>query len=160
MHLSCVAFRSLARGHRAASSHTRSGRFAAMVLILALALSTATVVSAQPSKRDMTEAASLAAQAKAFFQSKLYKEAVEHYMRAYALSKRPQPLYNTARAYEELGQTEKAVAMFRLYLGKVPVDSKGALAAKERVDKLTAESPVETPPSQPDKAPESVEATN
>ena len=74
-------------------------------------------------------------------------------MRAYALSKRPQPLYNTARAYEEMGQHRKAVAMFRLYLEQVPPDSDGALAAIARIEQLDKPPPEEATPVQPEAEP-------
>ena len=83
---------------------------------------------------EMRKAEALATEAKVFFGSKLYKDAALQFMEAFALSGRPNLVYNAARAYQEGGYPKKSVALFRYYLSRSGVDAAGKKAARGHME--------------------------
>lgn len=63
-----------------------------------------------------------------------YEQALEHFEKAYALSKRPQLLYNIANAYERMGEYEAAAGYLRRYL-KSP-EAEDISSVRERIKRL------------------------
>jgi tetratricopeptide (TPR) repeat protein len=63
-----------------------------------------------------------------------YEEALKYFEKAYALSKRPQLLYNIANAYERMGDYEAAAGYLRKYL-KSP-DAEDVSSVRQRIRRL------------------------
>lgn len=110
----------------------------ALVSLLALAVFMIPVDASAADKKDLERAEARATEGKAYFKSKLYKEAAEAFMDAYAIVKKPTLVYNAARAREESGDLRKAVALFTMYTGLAGVDQKGKTAAGKHIDRLSA----------------------
>ncbi|GEM_PF-1199728 len=104
-------------------------------VVLAIVASTASSAVAQ-SKKDLERAEARATEGKAYFKSKLYKEAAEAFMDAYAIAKRPTLVYNAARAREELADNKRAVALFSMYRGLKGVKADGRRAADKHIKAL------------------------
>lgn len=118
---------------------TRKHPAAVALVVCALwAGSHAAPALAEPNDADLRKAEALATEAKVFFRSRLFKEAAQQFMEAFALSQRPALVYNAARAYEEGGYHQKAVALFNHYARLPDVDQAGREAALKRRDKLQA----------------------
>lgn len=63
-----------------------------------------------------------------------YEEALEYFEKAYALSKRPQLLYNIANAYERMGDYQAAADYLRRYLRSPEADDVSSV--RERIRRL------------------------
>ncbi len=124
-----------------------AGRIVALRLsrnaLLGIAL-IATVAAVAPgsaqaaSKKDLERAEARATEGKAYFKSKLYREAAEAFMDAYAIVKKPTLVYNAARAREESGEHRRAIALFTMYMGLPKVDAAGRKAAQGHIARLQA----------------------
>lgn len=113
------------------------------LLCRAIALAVVVVVGvtplpalAQPSASDLKLAEGKALEAKAYFKQGLYREAAETFMEAFAISKRPDMVFNAARAYEEAKQYARAVALFEQYVALPDAPADGKADARERVARL------------------------
>jgi tetratricopeptide (TPR) repeat protein len=114
------------------------------VIVLLLSLACAAVASSRPahateaSAADLKKAEALATEGKVYFRSKLFSKSADKFMQAFGVSKRPALVYNAARAYEEAGKFEEAMAMFEHYQTIASGDAKGKAAAAERVASIRA----------------------
>lgn len=93
----------------------------------------AAVAVAQPaSNADLERAEAKAIEAKVFFKSGLYAEAATGFMQAFAISRRPDMMFNAARAYEEAGMAAQAIALFEQYqqLADAPAEGKKDATAR------------------------------
>lgn len=88
--------------------------------------------------KDLERAEARATEGKAYFKAKLFGEAAEAFMDAYAIAKRPALVYNAARAREELNDNKRAVALFTMYMGLPGVKGDGKRAAAKRIAALQA----------------------
>lgn len=104
-----------------------------MKLILTILLFVPCAAFAQPD--ELTEAESLAKVAARHFRAGNFEVAATVFLDAYAASQKPAVLFNAARAYEESGQTENALRLFRLYL-TVERDEQGLADARARIERL------------------------
>jgi len=84
-------------------------------------------------------AEAIATEAKLLFQQQLFETAAERFMEAYTLVRRPTLIYNAARAYEQAGQSSKALAMFRAYRDLPEVQPDGKADADLHIGRLAAE---------------------
>ncbi len=78
-------------------------------------------------------AEAIATEAKLLFQQKEFAQAAERFMEAYTLARRPTLIYNAARAYQEAGNADKALALFRAYRGLPDVNDAGRADADARI---------------------------
>ncbi|MSQ83363.1 MAG: hypothetical protein EXR77_10835 [Myxococcales bacterium] len=70
------------------------------------------------------------------FQQKEFAQAAERFMEAYTLANRPTLIYNAARSYEEAGNIEKALALYRAYHALPDVNQAGRADADSRIERL------------------------
>ncbi len=95
-----------------------------------------------PDAAAVRRAEAIATEAKILFQQKEFAQAAERFMEAYTLARRPTLIYNAARAYQEAGNVEKALALFRAYRGLPDVNDAGRADADARIsvlEKIVAE---------------------
>ncbi|MCB9740709.1 MAG: hypothetical protein H6747_15705 [Deltaproteobacteria bacterium] len=92
-----------------------------------------------PDAATVRRAEALATEAKLLFQQKAYEQAAERFFEAYTLVRKPALIYNAARAYEEAGNVERAVALFKAYQGLPDAPKDGKAEAKRRLIPLEAE---------------------
>ncbi len=87
---------------------------AALLAMLAAGVARA----AEPSAKQLAAAAYAAGTES--FQNGDFRSALESFEKAYKLDPSPVLLYNLARAYEEMGNGERAIENFQLYLARQP----------------------------------------
>lgn len=92
--------------------------FLALWWCLVVAAAPWTSVAAQPTAKE--RAAAAYREGSAAFKAGRFAKALESFEKAYKLDPSPILLYNLARAYEEMGNAEKAIENFELYLARVP----------------------------------------
>jgi len=108
-------------------------------VLLALILRPA-LTSAQPaSSADLERAEAKAIEAKAFFRSGLYAEAAAGFMQAFAISRRPDMMFNAARAYEEAAMPAQAIALFEQYQTLPDAPADGKREATQRIGKQSTQ---------------------
>lgn len=108
-----------------------------VAVAVAVGLAAAPVVAADPADAAAIRAAEgKATEAKIMFQQKQFAAAAELFFQAYAIVKRPSLLYNAARANEEAGNIDKAVALYKSYRETQGVDEGGRTEATARIAKL------------------------
>jgi tetratricopeptide (TPR) repeat protein len=126
-----------------------------VVLVLCLV---ACVAHARVDKRNPVE--KLANDAAEAYRVGDYRRAVDLLERAYKIEKVSALLYNLAKAYEKLGEPEKAADLYQRYAGSEDADPKLKQKAEARVaalrepvspanSKKPTQPPVEQPPTQP-----------
>lgn len=91
----------------------------------------------------------LATEAKLLFQQKAYEAAAERFMEAYTLVQRASLVYNAARAYQEAGNLQKALALFRAYVGLSDAPEDGKTDARGRIAALEASIKAQEPKPEP-----------
>jgi tetratricopeptide (TPR) repeat protein len=99
---------------------------------------------AEDSPDKTAEAKSFYEAGKAHFQEGRYEEAMKAFTESYNLSNEPNLLYNLGATAEHLGDVDRAVAYYEVYLEELP----GAPDAEEvrmRVERLKARPPAESP---------------
>ena len=97
---------------------------------------------------------------KAHFEAGAYEEAIAAFTEAYNLTGEPNLLFNLAACAERLGDAERAIAYYRVYLEEVP-DAEDAEKVRERVKLLETEgipSPEPEATVAPEPEPEPAEA--
>ncbi|HJL20016.1 MAG TPA: tetratricopeptide repeat protein [Sandaracinaceae bacterium LLY-WYZ-13_1] len=75
-------------------------------------------------------------QGQAAYETGDYETAVESWQRAYGIDPRPLLQYNLAQAYERLGQLDRAVEAYRLYVDNTAGDDPRAQNARARIASL------------------------
>jgi tetratricopeptide (TPR) repeat protein len=75
---------------------------------------------ASPTSDDLEAAKAHYAAGSAYYEQANYADAAKEFNEAYRLSHRPDLLYNVARAHEQLGQLDDAIAALRRYLDEKP----------------------------------------
>ncbi|MGE0789015.1 MAG: tetratricopeptide repeat protein [Sandaracinaceae bacterium] len=101
-----------------------------VALFLTASLATA------PSAAQEDEARELFTQGQAAYETGDYDTAVQSWERAYQIDPRPLLQYNLAQAYERLGQLDRAVAAYRVYVNNTPGDDQRAQNARARIASL------------------------
>ena len=97
------------------------------------------IAAAQPaSNADLERAEAKAIEAKVFFKGGLYAEAATGFMQAFAISRRPDMMFNAARAYEQAGMAAQAVALFEQYQQLTDAPAQGKKDAALRIAQLNA----------------------
>lgn len=72
----------------------------------------------------------------AYFKARDYRHAAEKFLQAYALDQDPNLLYNLARCYESLGETDNAIEKYEIFLAKPDADPQGKARANAAVQGL------------------------
>jgi hypothetical protein len=72
----------------------------------------------------------------AYFKARDYRHAAEKFLQAYALDQDPNLLYNLARCYESLGDTDNAIEKYEVFLAKPDADPQGKARAREALAAL------------------------
>jgi tetratricopeptide (TPR) repeat protein len=80
----------------------------------------------------------LAREATRRFKEGEYDMAAQLFMKAYALDKRPDRVFNAARAYEKAAKPQEAIALFRLYR-QITDDEAGRQESQLRIEALEAQ---------------------
>ncbi len=127
---------------------------ATFIAPVCIALSSRPLQAAETvSAGDRERAEAKAIEAKAFFRAGLFQNAAEGFMQAYAISKKPEMMFNAARAYEQGGLSPQAIALFDQYVGLAGVSDAGRKDAQERIarmrDKAAPAPQVAAPTPQP-----------
>lgn len=91
------------------------------------------------------KAEAVATEAKLLFQQKAYQAAAERFMEAYTLVQRASLIFNAARAYQEAGVLQKAIALFKAYMGLPDATEDGKADAAKRIAALEAEAKAQEP---------------
>lgn len=124
---------------RHVSAPPLASRLVAAAVLLLFALNSPSVAVAQAlSAGDKERAEAIAIEAKVFFKSGLYADAASGFMRAYAISKRPDMMFNAARAYEEARLHAQSIALFDQYLKLDDAPEDGKREAVERIARQRA----------------------
>lgn len=96
------------------------------------------LLSGLTSVASAQEARELFVQGQAAYETGDYDTAVRNWEQAYELDPRPLLQYNLAQAYERLGQLDRAVAAYRIYVDNTPGDDPRAQNARARIASLEA----------------------
>jgi tetratricopeptide (TPR) repeat protein len=107
----------------------------------------------------------------ALYAARDYRRAIEKFIQAYAIDSDPNLLFNIARCYEELGETDAAIEKYETFLKTPGADTRGRQRARESLAALReaknsaatgAEPPAEpargAAPAEPSAAPQPVAA--
>lgn len=147
-----------------ASSRSTYRLAALMTLLFALNLTPATgqaqdkPVGAEQAKRkraDEKRARQHFEQGRLAFTETRYEDALLHFERSYALSGKPQLLFNLANVLDRLRRDEEAVARYQQYLNELPaadnrvqVEERLAVLQRSMDERRTAQAPVVVPTPQ------------
>jgi tetratricopeptide (TPR) repeat protein len=85
-----------------------------------------------------------------FYAERSYRRAIEKFIEAYAIDHDPNLLFNIARCYEELGETDAAIEKYRAFIAAPGADTDGRLRAQDSLkalEKLRADGPAPAAPS-------------
>lgn len=94
--------------------------FAALLCLPLLFLALPRLADAQPRPERLRKARVFYKRGKAAFELGNFQKALKNYEKAYRVASLPGLLFNIGQCYRNLGELEKAVFSFRLYLRKVP----------------------------------------
>jgi len=112
----------------------------APALLLALGLCAAPASAANESRASapasQTNVAQLNEEGAALYAARDYRHAIEKFIQAYAVDSDPNLLFNIARCYEELGETDAAIEKYEAFLKTPGADAKGRQRARESLAAL------------------------
>jgi hypothetical protein len=105
---------------------------------LALAPSAARAVDNRPSPApaNTSSVAQLNEEGAALYAARDYRRAIEKFIQAYAIDSDPNLLFNIARCYEELGETDAAIEKYETFLKTPGADTRGRQRARESLAAL------------------------
>jgi hypothetical protein len=112
----------------------------APALLLALGLCAAPTSAANESRAtapaSQTNVAQLNEEGAALYAARDYRHAIEKFIQAYAVDSDPNLLFNIARCYEELGETDAAIEKYEAFLKTPGADARGRQRARESLAAL------------------------
>ena len=85
---------------------------------------------------SQTNVAQLNEEGAAFYAARDYRHAIEKFIQAYAVDGDPNLLYNIARCYEELGETDAAIEKYEAFIKTPGADARGRQRARESLTAL------------------------
>jgi tetratricopeptide (TPR) repeat protein len=105
---------------------------------LALAPSAARAADNRPSPApaNASSVAQLNEEGAALYAARDYRRAIEKFIQAYAVDSDPNLLFNIARCYEELGETDAAIEKYETFLKTPGADTRGRQRARESLTAL------------------------
>ena len=135
--------------------HGKAARAVLVALLLATGLGPVqTATAAAPAAEAAAQAEELAQQATRRFKEGDFEVASALFMKAYALDKRPDRVFNAARALEQAGKAAQAIGLFTLYI-EITDSVSGKAEAKVRLERLQREAAAgPKPESKPEPKPE------
>jgi hypothetical protein len=106
--------------------------------------------AADPSSDDASSAriAELNESGAKLYADRNYRRAIEKFIEAYAIDHDPNLLFNIARCYEELGETDAAIEKYQAFVAAPGADTDGRLRAQDSLkalEKLRTEGPAPKP---------------
>jgi hypothetical protein len=124
---------------------------------LALAPAAARAADKAPAPAGAASVAQLNEEGAALYAARDYRHAIEKFIQAYAVDPDPNLLFNIARCYEELGETDAAIEKYETFLKTPGADTRGRQRAREslaalREAKNSAAARAEQPSSEPARA--------
>jgi hypothetical protein len=105
-------------------------------LVLAPAAARAADNRASPAPANASSVAQLNEEGAALYAARDYRRAIEKFIQAYAIDSDPNLLFNIARCYEELGETDAAIEKYETFLKTPGADTRGRQRARESVAAL------------------------
>jgi tetratricopeptide (TPR) repeat protein len=93
------------------------------------------------------EAAKFSEEGVALYKARDYRHAAEKFLQAYPLNQDPNLLFNIARCYEALGDTEAAIEKYEAFVATPDADPQGKRRAGEAVRALRLAKPAPTTPA-------------
>jgi tetratricopeptide (TPR) repeat protein len=125
-----------------ASANTRHPMLVATLLALgfgsAPAVATAQARPAATGAQGSTGVAQLNEEGAALYAARDYRRAIEKFIQAYAIDADPNLLFNIARCYEELGETDAAIEKYEVFVKTPGADARGRQRARESLEALRA----------------------
>jgi hypothetical protein len=120
------------------SSPVRSSLALLASAALALAPSAARAADNRPSAApaNTSSVAQLNEEGAALYAARDYRRAIEKFIQAYAIDSDPNLLFNIARCYEELGETDAAIEKYETFLKTPGADTRGRQRARESLTAL------------------------
>jgi tetratricopeptide (TPR) repeat protein len=127
-------------------------------LLLVLGLCAAQVGAAEGravAPANQANVAQLNEEGASFYAARDYRRAIEKFIQAYAIDSDPNLLFNIARCYEELGETDAAIEKYETFLKTPGADARGRQRARESLTALreAAETARRNPAGSGDRSP-------
>jgi tetratricopeptide (TPR) repeat protein len=127
---------------------------ASAALALAPAVARAADKASGSAPAGAASVAQLNEEGAALYAARDYRHAIEKFIQAYAVDSDPNLLFNIARCYEELGETDAAIEKYETFLKTPGADTRGRQRAREslaalREAKNSAAARAEQPSSEP-----------
>src|SRR5690349_4339746 len=110
-------------------------RSALRVLVLGIFLVLTSTSFAAPKGKNHDKAVRLVVQSQEHYEAGRFREAIQLLEEAYGLEESPTILYNLARAYEGVGESERALNAYEKYIEKEPKASDRG-AVEKRIETL------------------------
>lgn len=112
-----------------------------------------------PAPANATNVAQLNEEGAALYAARDYRHAIEKFIQAYAIDSDPNLLFNIARCYEELGESDAAIEKYETFLKTPGADTRGRQRARESLAALreakNSSAASAEPPVEPSRAPAS-----
>jgi tetratricopeptide (TPR) repeat protein len=89
-----------------------------------------------PAPANASGVAQLNEEGAALYAARDYRRAIEKFIQAYAIDSDPNLLFNIARCYEELGETDAAIEKYETFLKTPGADTRGRQRARESLNAL------------------------
>jgi hypothetical protein len=89
-----------------------------------------------PAPATPSSVAQLNEEGAALYAARDYRRAIEKFIQAYAVDSDPNLLFNIARCYEELGETDAAIEKYETFLKTPGADTRGRQRARESLTAL------------------------
>ena len=114
--------------------------------LLALLLAASGARAEEVDSSRVTSASKLTEEGLFLYKGRDYRHAIERFLQAFALDPDPNLLFNTARCYEAMGDTDNAIEKYEAFLSKPDADPQGKRRATDAVRALrqAKEAPVAT----------------
>lgn len=123
----------------------RPSRIAVAISLVALFPSPRLAVAAEPpDDAASARVAELNESGAKLYADRSYRRAIEKFIEAYAIDHDPNLLFNIARCYEELGETDAAIEKYQEFVAAPGADTGGRARAQESMkalEKLRSEGP-------------------
>jgi tetratricopeptide (TPR) repeat protein len=109
-----------------------------LVASLAAAFGWGTPSLAHPPEEKVAEARVLFQEGQAAYAAGRFDVAAEKMVQAFGIIKRPELAYNIARTYERMGEYDKAIHYFRIYLKRGTLDDAERRKLEQRIEAIEA----------------------
>jgi tetratricopeptide (TPR) repeat protein len=107
-----------------------------LLLALGLCAVPASAAEGRGAASNQANVAQLNEEGASFYAARDYRRAIEKFIQAYAVDSDPNLLFNIARCYEELGETDAAIEKYETYLKTPGAEARGRQRARESLTAL------------------------